>query len=52
MGCDDECPLVRAKVRTDWDLPDRKNMNEEDFNKVRDTIENRVIDFIDEIRYN
>ena len=27
MGCGDECPLVKAKVRTDWDLPDPKNMN-------------------------
>ena len=51
MGCGDECPLVRAKSRTDWDLPDPKNMNEEEFNKVRDTIEIKVLALIDEIKY-
>ncbi len=46
MGCGDECPLVKAKVRTDWDLPDPKNMNEQDFNKVRDTIGKKVLALI------
>ena len=50
MGCGDECPLVKAKSRTDWDLPDPKNMSEEEFNKVRDTIENKVLALIDEIK--
>ncbi len=52
MGCGDECPYLKAKVRTDWDLPDPKNMNEHDFKEVRDTIENKVIVLIDEIKYN
>ena len=51
MGCGDECPHTKAKVRTDWDLPDPKNMNEEDFNEVRDTIEKRVLALIDEIKH-
>ena len=51
MGCGDECPLVKAKSRTDWDLPDPKNMNEHDFNKVRDTIENKVLVLINEIEH-
>lgn len=50
MGCGDKCPLVKAKNRTDWDLPDPKNMDEHDFNKIRDTIENRVLALIDEIK--
>ena len=49
MGCGDECPHTKAKSRTDWDLPDPKNMNEEDFNKIRDTIENKVLALIDAI---
>lgn len=52
MGCGDECPLVKAKNRTDWDLPDPKNMNEHDFNEVREIIETKVLAFIDEIKHN
>ena len=42
MGCGDECPYVRAKHRADWDIPDPREMNEEDFRKVRDLIEEKV----------
>ena len=52
MGCGDECPLVKAKKRIDWDLPDPKNMNEHDFNEVRDIIENKVLTLIDEMKHN
>ena len=51
MGCGDECPFVKAKSRTDWEIPDPKNMNEHDFNEVRDIIENKVLALIDEIKY-
>ncbi len=47
MGCGDECPYVKAKQRQDWAIPDPKNMNEQDFNKVRDTIETRILSLID-----
>ncbi len=43
MGCGDECPYVIAKQRQDWAIPDPKNMNSEDFNKVRDFIEENVL---------
>ena len=26
MGCGDECPLVRAKPRVDWQIPDPRDM--------------------------
>ena len=52
MGCGDECPHTKAKKRTDWDLADPKNMNEHEFNKIRDTIENKVLALIDEIKDN
>jgi arsenate reductase (thioredoxin) len=42
MGCGDKCPNIMAKSRQDWDMSDPKNMNEKDFNKVRDRIEDRV----------
>ena len=43
---------MKAKKRIDWDLPDPKNMNEHDFNEVRDIIENKVLTLIDEIKQN
>jgi protein-tyrosine-phosphatase len=42
MGCGDECPFVRAKLREDWNVPDPKQMNEDDFRAVRDLIEEQV----------
>jgi protein-tyrosine-phosphatase len=42
MGCGDACPLVRAKRREDWNIPDPKNMAPEEFRAVRDLIEEKV----------
>ncbi len=46
MGCADDCPLVRAKEREDWNIPDPKDMSPEDFRAVRDLIEVNVKDLI------
>ena len=42
MGCGDECPLLRARRREDWNLPDPKHLTPEEFRRVRDEIESRV----------
>ena len=42
MGCGDACPLVRAKQREDWNIPDPKNLPADEFNEVRDLIETKV----------
>lgn len=42
MGCGDACPHLPAKNRLDWELPDPRDMEPEEFNKVRDEIESRV----------
>ena len=42
MGCGDECPLVLAKKRVDWQIPDPKELPPDQFNKVRDLIEAKV----------
>jgi len=42
MGCGDECPLVRAKQREDWEIPDPKHMDMDEFRIVRDLIETKV----------
>ena len=46
MGCGDECPYVKAKQRQDWAIPDPKNMNDREFNKVRDMIKQKVLSLI------
>jgi Protein-tyrosine-phosphatase len=47
MGCGDECPLIRAKQREDWRIPDPKNLEQEDFNKIRDEIDEKVRSLLD-----
>ena len=42
MGCGDECPYVRAKHRENLEIPDPKNMQPDEFRKVRDEIGKRV----------
>lgn len=49
MGCGDECPYVRANHREDWAIPDPKNMNEEEFRAVRDSIETKVKALLDKL---
>lgn len=42
MGCGDECPLVQAKRREEWQIPDPKDMSPEGYREVRDLIEQKV----------
>jgi len=42
MGCGDACPWMPAKQFIDWEIPDPKNMEPSDFNKVRDVIRDKV----------
>ncbi|MBF0117497.1 MAG: arsenate reductase ArsC [Desulfobacterales bacterium] len=42
MGCGDKCPLIRAKKREDWNIPDPKNMEIDEFRIIRDLIEHKV----------
>lgn len=42
MGCGDACPWMPAIKFIDWEIPDPKNMEGEDFNKVRDLIGDKV----------
>ena len=42
MGCGDECPLVLAKQRLEWQIPDPKEMPPERFREVRGLIEAKV----------
>lgn len=46
MGCGDECPLVRARQREDWKIPDPKDLSAEEFSSVRDLIETKVLSLL------
>jgi len=46
MGCGDECPFVRTKEREDWNIPDPKDMEPDEFRDVRDIIESKVKNLI------
>lgn len=47
MGCGDACPHLSAKNRLDWALPDPKHLSPNEFRKVRDTIEDKVRELIE-----
>jgi protein-tyrosine-phosphatase len=42
MGCGDACPWIPAKQRIDWQIPDPREMDAEEFNQVRDLIAAQV----------
>ena len=46
MGCGDACPWMPAKKFVDWQIPDPREMNEIEFRKVRDLIEEKVKDLL------
>lgn len=49
MGCGDACPWMPAKKFIDWQIPDPKHMEPEDFNKVRDGIKEKVNELLKEL---
>jgi arsenate reductase len=49
MGCGDACPWMPAKQFIDWQIPDPRDMNEEEFRKVRDFIKEKVKELLDSL---
>jgi protein-tyrosine-phosphatase len=49
MGCGDACPFVKANNREDWNIPDPREMNENNFREVRNLIEQKVISLVSKI---
>ena len=47
MGCGDECPVIRALRREDWNIADPKDMGPEQFRGVRDLIESKVRELLE-----
>src|SRR6516225_2808127 len=46
MGCGDACPWMPARQFIDWNIPDPKNVKEEEFREVRNLIEKKVKDLL------
>jgi arsenate reductase (thioredoxin) len=46
MGCGDACPWMPAKQFIDWQIPDPKHMDPQEFNTVRDLIAQKVKDLL------
>jgi arsenate reductase len=42
MGCGDACPWMPAKNFLDWEIPDPREMNKEDFRKIRNLVGEKV----------
>ena len=49
MGCGDECPVVPGKRYLDWQLTDPSGRPVEEVRPIRDDIETRVRDLLEEL---
>jgi protein-tyrosine-phosphatase len=49
MGCGDECPMVIAKRREEWQIPDPKELPADEFRGVRDLVERKVKELLNEM---
>jgi arsenate reductase (thioredoxin) len=50
MGCGDECPMVKAVRRVEWQIPDPREMGPDEFRGVRDLIEAKVKALLESLR--
>lgn len=49
MGCGDDCPVVPARHRVEWEIPDPKGMPLPQFREVRGQIEDQVRGLLEEL---
>src|SRR5436190_1624134 len=49
MGCGDECPLVDAKRRVAWEIPDPRDLAPDAFRGIRDLIASKVVELLREL---
>ena len=50
MGCGDACPLVKARRRLDWNIPDPKQLPDDQFRAVRDLIRQKTQELLAELK--
>ena len=51
MGCGDACPWMPAREFIDWQIPDPKHMNEDAFRGVRNLIEEKVKELLQQFNH-
>ena len=51
MGCGDACPMVQAKRRADWSIPDPKHLAPDEFRDVRNLIRAKVQTTLQELGF-
>jgi protein-tyrosine-phosphatase len=49
MGCGDACPVYQGKRYLDWDLPDPAGRSVEEIRPIRDEIDRRVRELMNEL---
>ena len=49
MGCEETCPAIPAKKIIEWEIPDPKGKSIEVFRQVRDLIEEKLKNLLEEI---
>lgn len=49
MGCGDACPWIAAKQTIDWNIPDPRNMDPEQFSEVRDLVADKVKQLLESV---
>jgi arsenate reductase len=49
MGCGDECPYIPGRRAIDWELEDPAAQGPDKVRDIRDDIERRVYDLIEEL---
>ena len=49
MGCGDACPFIPGKRYLDWELTDPKGLPVDEVRAIRDDIDRRVIDLVEEL---
>jgi protein-tyrosine-phosphatase len=49
MGCEVECPVIPGAKRIDWDIPDPKGKDIEDYRKTLGIIKEKVIELLKEV---
>ncbi|MDF2675624.1 MAG: hypothetical protein K0R09_3896, partial [Clostridiales bacterium] len=51
MGCNVNCPVIPCKLREDWGLEDPSGKSDEEFKKIIQIIESKVLELKDRIVY-
>ena len=49
MGCGDTCPVFPGKRYLDWQLPDPSGLSVEEIRPIRDAIETKVRELLDDL---